>query len=49
VIGRELNADPRFAFDDDHVPVIFGIHFTVEHPAQKLLSAARSAASNTTT
>ena len=32
VIGRELNADPRFAFDDDHMPVIFGIHFTVEYP-----------------
>jgi hypothetical protein len=31
VIGRELNAGPRFAVDDDHVPVIFGIHFTVEY------------------
>ena len=32
MIGCELNPDPRFAFDDHHVPVIFGIDFTVEHP-----------------
>jgi hypothetical protein len=33
VIGRELNADARLTVHDDHVPVIFGIHFTLEHPS----------------
>jgi hypothetical protein len=32
VIGRELNPDPRFAVDAHHVPVIFRIHGTLEHP-----------------
>jgi hypothetical protein len=32
VVGRELHSDLGFALDHHHVPVIFRIHGTVEHP-----------------
>ena len=31
-LPSELNPDPGFAVDDHDVPVIFGIHGTIEHP-----------------